>query len=68
MLCLLIVCGIVNEKLTQESVGLRTEVFFLFSNPTEYRMYVNGINNSGIPEGHSKKTFLSRFDDYRHFV
>ena len=30
--------------------------------------YKSIINNSGILEGYSKKTFLSRFDDYRHFV
>ena len=51
------------RNLNARVYSLRLEVFFLLSNVREH-----GKNNSRIPEEHSKKTFLSTFDDYRHFV
>ena len=56
-----------KEKLTLMleaigAIGLKIEVFFLLPKVTEHGIYVKGTNNSGIPEEHSKNTFLSRFE------
>ena len=57
MLCVLIVCGIVNEKLTLESIGLRTQGFsyYQIQRSMEYNSMVQIITASqkNIVRGHS---------------